>query len=125
MKIETNNNTSFGMALHMPKQKKIAKKVGAYCADQAECVRPVLKELAKDVDIWIKPHNTSNRAGYKGFDIIIKSLKEHNIIKRMFSNRPYEESHASMFELNNEKNMARLLIDKTMKIKEQFIKYNI
>lgn len=125
MKIETNNNTSFGMALHMPKQKNIAKKIGPYCAEQADLARPLLKQLAKDVDIYIQPENRSNRAGYKGFTIIVKPLKEKNIFKILFSNRPYEEAHASMFELNDKKDMTSLLIDKTTKIKEQFLKYNV
>ena len=125
MKIETNNNTSFGMALHMPKRKKIAKKIGPYCAWQADIARPILRKLARDIDIYIHPENKSNRAGYKGFTIIIKPLKEKNLFKKLFSNRPYEESHASMFELDNGKNMTSLLIDKTTKIKEQFLKYNV
>lgn len=49
------DNTNFGMALYMPKHKKFIKEFGKVAADEIEKARPKLKQLAEDVDIFIKP----------------------------------------------------------------------
>ncbi len=56
MNNKISNNTSFGMALYMPPYKKFAKEFGKEVADAAEKARPKLKQLAEDVDIFVKPY---------------------------------------------------------------------
>lgn len=49
------DNTNFGMALYMPPYKKFVKEFGKVAADEIEKSRPVLKKLAEDVDVFVKP----------------------------------------------------------------------
>ena len=51
----TTNSPNFGMALFAPTTKKVVRVLGEEAAGEFEKVRPILKEIAKDVDIFVKP----------------------------------------------------------------------
>ena len=56
MNNKISNNTSFGMALYMPSNKKFTREFGKVLANEIEKARPKLKELAEDADIFVKPY---------------------------------------------------------------------
>ena len=125
-------NPYFGM-LDMTSYGKNKKALGKKLADSAEHARPVLEELGKDYDIYIRPKPV-NSVGLKGFHICVKPLKTSepdtepvkktiiriwNSIIKSFSNttdsRPYVED--GIYNIHTWKGpMSDLLVKRTKEL---------
>ena len=73
--INQNRQQNFGMGLHMPSEKAIAKKVGKVAASEAESVRGVLADMAKDVDIFVSP-KAASRVNNNSLDIYVQDITQ-------------------------------------------------
>ncbi len=117
-----NYNQNFGMALYMPKGKKISKALSKYFAVEAEIARPKLQKIAEDVDLYVNIHKSQDME-LQGFDLLMrKSIK--NPIKRFLSNPPYLDSRKVRRYRFNEQRISELLIEEAEKLKATFIAYS-
>lgn len=86
------NNPNFGMALYMDDTKVFKKVLGNKVAKTLEAARPEFEELAKDVDIIIKPRRFADNP-FCALDQVGIYVQEKNItlkdkIMRFFNQRP-------------------------------------
>lgn len=123
MKVQQNQNQqSFGMALYMPSQAKIAKKLGTYAAGEAEKTREVIKELAKDVDIYVKPEKSYSR------DVRLNKLRftvtniGKNPISRFFNRN--NGKNTSTYVSVCEEPFSKKIVTTLQNLKEAFLKYS-
>ena len=86
------NNPTFGMALHMKDIKVFKNVLGNNVAKNLEAARPELEEMAKDVDIFIKPRRFADNpfmpAEYIGIFVQKKNITLKDKIMRFFNRRP-------------------------------------
>lgn len=68
----SSSKPNFGMALRMD-EGKIAKKIGRLAADEAKKARPVLENLAKDVDVFVQPY-VGHNGGCKLLEVYVQDL---------------------------------------------------
>ena len=76
----TTNSPNFGMALFAPTTKKVVRVLGEEAAGEFEKVRPILKEIAKDVDIFVKPDKAwleSENPACNGFMMLAGKFKSN------------------------------------------------
>lgn len=87
-----NNNQNFGMALHMEDTKVIKRILGNKIAKDFEDAKPALKEMAKDVDIFVKPssfvHSPVLPKDYINVVVQQKDITLKDRAKRLFGLRP-------------------------------------
>ena len=123
LELQGKNNASFGMALNMPLRQQTQRKVGNLLAEQAERARPILEELAKDVDITIIPHQSLN-SSHRGFEIKVSELesKTSNFLKKLLSSRKkkFVMTVAYNWELDYKDNMANFMINTTKGLIKRF-----
>ncbi len=87
-----NSNINFGMALHMEDLKVVKNVLGNKVANDFVAARPALEEMAKDVDIFVKPsryvHSPVLPKNY--ISIVVQQLNVtfKDKVKRIFSLRP-------------------------------------
>lgn len=86
------NNPNFGMALYMKDAKVFKKALGNKVAKNLEAARPELEELAKDVDIIIKPRRFADNPlcplDQVGIYVQEKNITLKDKIMRFFNQRP-------------------------------------
>lgn len=86
------SNPNFGMALYVKDIKVFKKTLGNNVAKNLEAAKPVLEEMAKDVDIFIKPGRFAD-SPVMPLEYINITVQEKNItlkdkIMRLFGQRP-------------------------------------
>lgn len=124
MNNKISNNQNFGMALYMSPYKKIAKEFGEMTANEIEKTRPKLKELAKDIDLFVKPYKayfepdnprcwgvvmTANKTSNPVMAKIHSFIREYNL----FSKEGY-----SFIPISNP-NLSEKIIDDAQRIKSE------
>lgn len=86
------NSPNFGMALHIKDAKVFRKVLGNNIAEMIESAKPELEELAKDVDIFIKPRRFADNPFFKpdqiGIYVQEKNITLKDRIMRLFNQRP-------------------------------------
>lgn len=87
-----NSNINFGMALHMEDLKAVKGVLGRKVAYDMQAAKPALEEIAKDVDIFVKPsryvHSPVLPKNYINIVVQQKNVTFKDKVKRMFSLRP-------------------------------------
>ncbi|MCM1265691.1 MAG: hypothetical protein NC200_05780 [Candidatus Gastranaerophilales bacterium] len=87
-----NNNPNFGMALHVESTKKIQSILGKKVAQNVEAAKPVLEEMAKDVDIYVQSssyvHSPILRKDYLSITVQQKNVSFKDKVKSALSLRP-------------------------------------
>lgn len=92
-RVQSNNSQpNFGMALYMKDLKVFKKALGGNVAKNLEAARPELEEMAKDVDIFVKPRRFADNP-LMPLDRIGVFVQEKNItlkdkIMHLFGQRP-------------------------------------
>ena len=115
------NQPSFGMALYMPSQSKISKKIGSYAAGEAEKARGMLNELAKDVDIYVKPEQSYNKDVRRScLRCMITNLGQNPISRYFNRNSKKANTYVGVYE----EPFSEKLVKTVQKLKEDFIKYS-
>jgi len=112
------NNPNF-KALYMNK-KQIFKVLGSYNADRAEGARKALEELAKDVDIFVRPDRGDSIAS----NSLIVPLQDatRNPVERLLLNfRLHFEARDVVFTENC--NIARNLVKQAADLKRDFLEF--
>lgn len=122
MQTNFNSNQNFGMALRMQKASKIEKALGKRLAEEAEIARPRLKELAKDVDIIVSPHENSDLA-CRGFDIQVEDTTPNSIKRFLFGPDRYVKDSVRNYDAYGNKRMSDVLVKEVANLKEKFLKY--
>lgn len=123
MKIVT-TSPIFKMALFMPEEKDIAAEIGTRPAQRAEKARAPLTELAKDVDIYIKPvadgHNRSE-LGYIYIDVrnLNAQEKKPSFFSRLFKIKPTPEKLQKYREIVYHEDLADRLVKKVQNLKNK------
>ena len=125
MKINFNEqtNTKFS-ALYMPNKKNLIKKIGNNYAEQLERIRPNLEELAKDVDIYIKPQNSFQN---RGSGILVKITEALTCpLKGIFGfDKGYATGYAEISDCVLKKQPLSVVLYRTiLETKENFLLFN-
>ena len=135
MKIQQiQSQQSFTMALHKPTKETIAKHIGTYAAEQAEIARKPLENLAKDVDIYVKPRqNPCNDVRYNKFDIYVTKLQnteKSSFFSKIFghkknlNNIPNANDSISICRDSAEKPLSKRIVELAEDLKQGFLKYS-
>ncbi len=135
MKIQQiQSQQAFGMALHMPPKETIAKHIGTYAAEQAEIARKPLENLAKDVDIYVKPgQNLGHDVRYNKFNIYVTKLQnteKSSFFSKIFghkknlNNIPNANDSISICRDSAEKPLSKRIVELAEDLKQGFLKYS-
>ena len=115
------NQPSFGMALYMPPKQKIARKIGNFAAEESEKARATLKDLAKDVDIYIRTHkDRDGDVRLNGFDCMVTNVGKNPLSR--YINRKTKNS--SVRVSNFEEPLSTNLTEQCQRLKEKFLRYS-
>ena len=113
------NNTMFGMALYSPKKKKFIKIIGKDYAKHYQNVKPELKELAKNVDIYVNPIK-DDRIKSKGFSICITEVVKNPILRFFNLCNDYRVDEIYIKEGQKKYNLGDELIQRVKFLKSMF-----
>ena len=123
MKIFTTSQT-FRMALYMPTEQEIASVIGERPAKRAEGARARLTEMAKNVDIYIKPVGDGQERTELGYLYIdVRNLnapeKKPSFFSRLFNIKPTPEKLQKYREIVYHEDLADRLVKKAQILKNK------
>ncbi|OGI01423.1 MAG: hypothetical protein A2Y25_00525 [Candidatus Melainabacteria bacterium GWF2_37_15] len=127
MQAITQNNSSpklsFGMAFHMD-EATIAKKLGQHVLKEVQKARPQLEELARDVDIFVRPETSFGRLDMSKLRTSVQDITEPG--KTFFQKikadlRSYSLPNAQQFSYTTRENLAEELVKDANRAKKQYL----
>lgn len=122
--MDIQNQPSFGMALYMPSKSKITKKLGSYAAEEAEKARGTLKQLAKEVDIYVKPKlDPAGNIRDNGFECMITDIGK-NKFSRWLRRQGQNVTDGIDFRSHSKKPLSISLLETVQKMKQDFLKFS-